>query len=359
MIDGIIKYDGTSRMITGKFPDTYEEFKQLAAGNGVPADVMFNSSGWQQLPTFLNKENLLADQTAALYHGLNADSTPNDVYAFLGGYTQWRWNRRTVKWTPDETAKTNVDLTGVFEWDATKTMKWAKEIEFSDAGEVQLKNPTIVRFTHDSLSALDVTKGNYVVGLENKVYRVDNSAVFSNDQYTYPSGDYYVKASNAYEITPSAMYGPWEEVRASTADAYPNSGIHDGYEYMALGMPLENSKNRIPVIGSYIGTGVYGEENKNHISLPGRPLCIWIFENQESFRMFISCGADSGEAYASSTTSGYTKNSYTFSNGGNDLHWYCNYGGSAGGGSSSNASAAGQLNESGKKYNYIAFYGGV
>ncbi|MBM6938458.1 hypothetical protein H7U37_07975 [Pseudoflavonifractor phocaeensis] len=205
--------------------------------------------------TPINKETLLTDQTAALYPGLTGDSTPNDAYAFLGGYTQWRWNRRTVKWTPAETAKTNVDLTGVFEWTATKTIKWAKEIEFSDAGEVQLKNPTIVSFTHDSLSALDVTKGNYVAGHDGKIYRVDNSAVFSNDQYVIPSGDYYVKASNAYEITPSAMYGPWEEVRASTDDAYLDSGISGGYEYEAQGMPLEKAAALSPGGSSGGGSG--------------------------------------------------------------------------------------------------------
>lgn len=68
MVDGIVKYDGTSRMLVGQFPATYEEYRALAAGNGVPVDVLFNSSGWQQLPTFLNKANLLTDETAKMFN---------------------------------------------------------------------------------------------------------------------------------------------------------------------------------------------------------------------------------------------------------------------------------------------------
>lgn len=87
MIDGIIKYNGTSRMITGQFPDTYEEFKQLAAGNGVPADVMFNSSGWQQLPTFLSKANLLTDDTAKMFNeSFGTSITINDIFNLIATF---------------------------------------------------------------------------------------------------------------------------------------------------------------------------------------------------------------------------------------------------------------------------------
>lgn len=64
MNDGIIKGDGTSRKMKATLPSTYEEFKQAAGAGEQTLDVMFNSSGWQRQPTFLNKQNLLSDTTA-------------------------------------------------------------------------------------------------------------------------------------------------------------------------------------------------------------------------------------------------------------------------------------------------------
>ena len=82
MKDGIIKEDGTSRLVKGSLPATYDEFKALAASAGVPVDVLFNAAGWQQLPTFLNKANLLQDFTATLL-GLDPADDPTVDDAFL------------------------------------------------------------------------------------------------------------------------------------------------------------------------------------------------------------------------------------------------------------------------------------
>lgn len=82
MKDGIIKENGASRLVKGSLPATYDEFKALAASAGVPVDVLFNAAGWQQLPTFLNKENLLRDLTAQLF-GLKPADDPTVDDAFL------------------------------------------------------------------------------------------------------------------------------------------------------------------------------------------------------------------------------------------------------------------------------------
>ena len=111
----------------------------------------------------LNKETFFTDRTAGLYPGLDGDSTPNDAFAFLGGYTQWRWIRRTV------------------------------------------------------------------------------------------SGD---------------SYGAWQEVRASTEDAYPKSGTSGGYQYAFLGMPLENAASSVKIAtGSYVGDGTCGEDHKTQVTV--------------------------------------------------------------------------------------------
>lgn len=83
MTDGVIKGDGTSRLAKASgWPETYEGFKALAESSGIPLDLIFNSSGWQQLPTFLNKANLLQDFTATLL-GLDPADDPTVDEAFL------------------------------------------------------------------------------------------------------------------------------------------------------------------------------------------------------------------------------------------------------------------------------------
>lgn len=86
MTDGVIKGDGTSRLAKASgWPETYEGFKALAESSGIPLDLIFNSSGWQQLPTFLNKANLLQDLTAQLL-GLDPANDPTVDDAFLAGF---------------------------------------------------------------------------------------------------------------------------------------------------------------------------------------------------------------------------------------------------------------------------------
>lgn len=82
MIDGIIKADGTSRMMRAELPATYEEFRAQCRAGAQPLDVLFNAIGWSQLPTFLNKANLLKDTTAALF-GLGTNAVPDDALAAI------------------------------------------------------------------------------------------------------------------------------------------------------------------------------------------------------------------------------------------------------------------------------------
>lgn len=312
----------------------------------------------EDVPCYTKQETLTPD-TAGLF---NNASTPNDAFAFLGNYTQWRWNRRTVVF---EEVKGDEETISFGPADKSFTVDYASRITIDqENGNISLQSPTSYSFTvTGSSSNLDAIENKFN-SIKGKYIKSSGDVYFLGANFTCTSlssggSSVYVYLENAKKISVLKNTGHWEEVRASTNGAYPNSGIHDGYEYVALGMPLENAKNRIPVIGSYTGTGVYGKENKNHISLPGKPLCILIFANKESSRMFISCESDSGTAVFSSATDDYFNNVYSFDNNGNDLYWYCNYGGSAGGGTGSNASAYGQLNSSGVKYNYIAFYGGV
>ena len=63
MRDGIISEQMKSRLIKAGLPATYEELVAMAADTGIPADILFNEEGWQQLPTFLKKSTLLSGAT--------------------------------------------------------------------------------------------------------------------------------------------------------------------------------------------------------------------------------------------------------------------------------------------------------
>ena len=82
MTNGQIKGDGTSRLLKSYLPNTYDEFKALMESGQLPVDVLFNPSGWSTLPTFLNKETLLKNVTAALY-GLDEAAVPDDVLSII------------------------------------------------------------------------------------------------------------------------------------------------------------------------------------------------------------------------------------------------------------------------------------
>ena len=99
MQDSIIKGTGNSRYLKSiaafltQYP-TYADFAAALAAGTLPVELNgINEEGFQQLGTALNKENLLQDNTAAIY-GLGTDAVPDDVFAWLGKYNQYWWKQR-------------------------------------------------------------------------------------------------------------------------------------------------------------------------------------------------------------------------------------------------------------------------
>lgn len=83
MNDGIIKGNGTSRKMKATLPATYEEFKQAAGAGEQTLDVMFNASGWQQQPTFLNAGNIFSEIAAEEYAYTEDDAIPDKAFRGL------------------------------------------------------------------------------------------------------------------------------------------------------------------------------------------------------------------------------------------------------------------------------------
>ena len=83
MRDGIISENMKSRLIKAGLPATYEELVALAADTGIPADILFNEEGWQQLPTYLSKANMLSDETEIAIWENAKNRTVNDALQML------------------------------------------------------------------------------------------------------------------------------------------------------------------------------------------------------------------------------------------------------------------------------------
>lgn len=222
--------------------------------------------------TPLNKDSLLKDATAALF-GLGADAVPDDVLTFLGKYSQYWWKRRVYTVVHEislSTASSNVYFSNGYM--APNTVYYAADIEISSDGVVSLKNPQTLTCPRgeQSLDLLTAVKGMYVCNTlrsnssgaadSKTVYLISSSATFSLDS----SGSPYTDSANAQKVSthPVNTIGEWVYIMSSDRNAYPDSGISDGYEYQYLGVPFENAVTA-PAIetGSYVGTGTYGSAN--------------------------------------------------------------------------------------------------
>lgn len=162
MTDGVIKGDGTSRLAKASgWPETYEGFKALAESSGIPLDLIFNSSGWQQLPTFLSKATLLQDFTAQLL-GLDPADNPTVDDALLRSYllsTDAGLIKVKVYETGTTTPISGVLLSGVTNFDGS-------ELYTDDSGEalgIATGSSTTVSVNHDYLDLTAYTEKQVTV----------------------------------------------------------------------------------------------------------------------------------------------------------------------------------------------------
>lgn len=356
MNDGIIKADGTSRLMRAELPATYEEFRAQAAAGTLPMDILFNADGWTQLPTFLNKGALLKDLTAALY-GLGADAVPDDVLAFLGKYNQHWWRRRTpsyyeavvgeygdkpLSWSSSQSSGTKV--------------QYSDSITIDAAGVISLVDPVTIVVSYPNYTAANVIKGKYFKYklLENEgttspgsgsnysgVHLAANAdATRDLDTTTSDNVSFYIVYMSAAPV--NSLFtdaGQWEYLQASERNAYPDSGTSDGYEYEYLGIPFENAVTAPKIAaGSYVGTGTYGQSNPTTLEFDAPPLMVFVVGDRSFFAIQGNPTADVSYASTGSTLSLIWS--------GNSLSWYVD----------AEPNAYAQLNIEGKAYYYIALW---
>ena len=320
--------------------------------------------------TPLNKASLLKDATAALF-GLGTGAVPDDVLAELGKYKQYWWRRRTRSVIEKRT-----DITGEVQVtrDSSQGRQfyYSKNISFDSNGNVSLVSPVTLDGFASSSSAASTLGDSLKPYLDNvpyyissdivdgKIYYVPtgsgigystvNPGYITFGLYRYSSKTFYMVLSDqslsdvkvpAQLVKGVVQIGDWQYLQSSNRNAYPDSGIQDGYEYEYLGVPFDNAVS-VPKIdtGSYTGTGTAGSSNPNSLTFEFVPKLVFVHKSSDGRYQMCAINGDSDCVSRHVGSSQYVVKTVWENK---KLSWY-----------NTDDSASTQLNESGAVYNYIA-----
>lgn len=259
--------------------------------NGTDYDTLYPETIAAQIPDVYSQNQTLSSSVSALY-GLGSNATPNDVFGWIGKYNQHWWMRRRtwIEWTTEETVQISQFLLS-----AVSSSRGNYSIQIADSidqdeltGVISLSNPTTYTFQYPSdlsghTAIENAIKGKYISNAyENQsgIYLISSDVSTSRTSSNGDSPKYrvWIAANGATKITPKSirMYADWEYVLSSDRNAYLDSGISDGYEYVYIGIPFENTLSKTCIVaGSYVGTGTYGPDNPVTIELGFKPLVFF------------------------------------------------------------------------------------
>lgn len=378
MMDGIIKADGTSRLMRANLPATYEEFRAQCAAGTQPLDVLFNAIGWSQLPTFLNKANLTQDDVAALF-GKDSGAVPNDLFAWLGQYAQHWWSvLHGQAGTGYEEKRTAISAdVRISDYYNATTISYSKKITIDQAsGVVSLMNPQSMDMSvpdrvsaEERCASLDSLLPVYITGLHGDptgIYYLPANSVGGAIGYTYHGKTFgYWRSDSHYYLDLAGEYanvfaqkvsgqiynisaGETTFVYSTDRNAYPDSGTVDSLTYTYLGIPFQNAVTAPKIAtGSYTGTGTYGASNPNSLTFDFAPKLLLV-----KMRRSAAFYADNGTynncllwmpGVTSCTIYGTSAKSNDIVVNGNTISWYNNF-----------SAVESQLNTSGQTYDYVA-----
>lgn len=342
MIDGIIKADGTSRLMRATLPATYEEFKAQAAAGTLPLDILFNEAGWSQLPTFLNKANLLKDLTANLF-GLGADAVPDDVFGVLSRFQNGLGNEYV--WDKQKVTKTAVlgSATTLTSRAFATTSNHANTMYASDPVDLIEGRGTKLASSGLSNSAVATLMQSELRGKYVQNTNVSGAFMYFSKTATISlSGTNYVVNSCLSYTNPTVKTDVQhiDYVNSPNPNAYP---VDDGYTYTALGQ----LGNKVQIAtGSYTGTGTYGKNNPTVLTFDFAPKLVIVTDGE------ISGGGDYADFLlwvpgVATVKKDYGNTCYVTVSG-NKISWYAK--------TTSNSyptHASYQYNESGTKYYWL------
>ena len=323
--------------------------------NGTDYDILYPKTIGTQVDGIFTSEQTLTSNTLAKYQ-LSASAVPDDVFARLGKYAQYWWRRRqpTTVYTTTESPSTKqvYIIYNPGSTSATRPINYSDSISVDQStGAISLINPQTVDVSYSNRgTTVDGTlAGKYVTNLytdPSTVYKFATPPIYSRDTSRYSlyfsNGDVTVVSSVA---TPG--YTDWEYLQSNNRNAYPDSGSSGGYEYDYIGVPFE----KLPVassveIGSYVGTGAYGEANTNSLTFNCIPKIAYITSGGNAGMFLINDGNTVSYVGTGTHTIGYMVHC-TFD--GKSISWYTNDTDNAAYGPQS------QGNASNVTYRYIVF----
>ena len=293
----------------------------------------------QRMAERYTKTETLSDAAKTAF-GLPDSATPASVFDLLGRYAQHCWlKEKPPVLVPKEAPEAvRLDLSHRPESD-----RYASGAVFGRGTSIAVDANGRIYITdqRDSASSYDLDAGTfageYITGKpsnitgglpEGHVYHVDGVGLHKRS-YFGSSKYYYETYVNAYLVTvqPQADGTP-EFVFSDNRNAYPDCGEQDGFQYTYLGAPLAKTTSGLRwKLGSYTGTGVFGEAQPNALEFDFVPQLV----------LFVTDATHEVHAYLS----GYAPDSM-FVRDGCKLTWHA-------------ASADKQLNAANVVYGYIAF----
>ncbi len=234
--------------------------------NGTDYDTLYPKTIGTQVDGIFTAEQTLTSNTKAFY-GLGTNAVPDDVFAWLGKYNQYWWKKRSYVeasgYEEKQTAATaTVDLLYANDNTTTNKISYSDSISINQStGTVSLKNPSTVTLSYNKYSEselINLFAGKYIKGAKDSpltIYLVGakigqtplgtNGNLLQNVDSDSETGRYIritspgLKVITSQTVTTQTI-GDWSYLQSSDRNAYPDSGITDGYEYVYLGKPYEN-----------------------------------------------------------------------------------------------------------------------
>jgi hypothetical protein len=298
--------------------------------DGSPAyyATMTRADNPTQEGTPLNKASLLKDDTAVKFD-LDATAVPDDVFGVLSRLHGGLCNEHV--WAKMEDREEDVIVKASSTSNVTFAANGQDTVFYTTAEIVDGAIVLSGKRTGSYSSGI-----NCYISKSGAYYYLVEYASFSNPNVTYKARKLSVSKG-----TVSRVVG---FVNSSNREAYPPA-VADGFDYAYLGEIGQSMKG---AHGSYTGTGVYGETNKNSLTFDFEPSFLVVHSVHESYSSMQLC-AVRGQATA------LTRLSDTNNWGaicaiewdGRTVSWY-----SIGGNSANNvtASAGAQMNGSGTYY---------
>lgn len=205
---------------------------------------------------FSGTNPLLSDSTKTSL-GLPTSATPDDAFKFLANYNLYYW---------EKTQYTQKLIQNTYTWQSdsqrigalpyNETLQYSNSYVINSDNTFALNSPQtiVINFNGSAATAQKaaVLANKYVLSLPDttKLYYVKGAPT----SHTINGGLYGGSGNIVYQIQDS--FGATTFVSNSSATAYPNNEISNGYRYVALGQVFSKLPQMLRYDkGSYIGTG--------------------------------------------------------------------------------------------------------